>query len=220
MTTKSDQLGAKNQDQRINFGYDALHRRVVRHDRNSDTITLFLFGGWNVVSEFIPLTKKSSTQIPNGLKRLVWGEDVSGSFQGAGGIGGLLGANLSTSRVDSWLWFHFDGNGNVSLTSNSDGKKYDQFKFDAFGNSIYAHDGAILKNPYQFSTKPNDPKSSLVYYGFRYLNTKLGRWLSRDPIGESDTTNLYVAMRNGCPGVSVNRSPIAPALDFERRVMR
>ena len=41
----------------------------------------------------------------------------------------------------------------------------------------------LSENPFRFSTKYQD-ESGWVYYGYRYLNPGLGRWASRDPIGE------------------------------------
>jgi len=37
--------------------------------------------------------------------------------------------------------------------------------------------------PLRFSTKYHDDETDLVYYGLRYYNPELGRWVSRDPIG-------------------------------------
>ena len=34
------------------------------------------------------------------------------------------------------------------------------------------------------------------YYGYRYYHPELGRWLSRDPIGEEGGINLYAMVRN------------------------
>jgi uncharacterized protein RhaS with RHS repeats len=34
------------------------------------------------------------------------------------------------------------------------------------------------------------------YYGYRYYHTNLGRWLSRDPLGEKGGLNLYAFVRN------------------------
>jgi len=37
---------------------------------------------------------------------------------------------------------------------------------------------------------------SVRYYGYRYYNPELGRWLNRDPIGEEGGENLYVFVAN------------------------
>jgi RHS repeat-associated protein len=43
---------------------------------------------------------------------------------------------------------------------------------------------------------PSKTASGVRYYGFRYYNPSTGRWLSRDPIGESDGPNVYAMVRN------------------------
>ena len=45
-------------------------------------------------------------------------------------------------------------------------------------------------------TRGSRRASGLYFYGYRYLDTQLGRWLSRDPIGESGESNLYVFVGN------------------------
>ncbi len=42
-----------------------------------------------------------------------------------------------------------------------------------------------------FSTKYYDWETGLYYYGYRYYSPTIGRWLSRDPIGEKGGRNLY-----------------------------
>ena len=39
-------------------------------------------------------------------------------------------------------------------------------------------------NPYRFSTKYTDADTDFVYYGYRYYNPGIGRWVNRDPIGD------------------------------------
>ena len=41
-----------------------------------------------------------------------------------------------------------------------------------------------------------DTESGLMYYNFRYYSPELGRWLSRDPIGERGGENLYAFVGN------------------------
>jgi len=49
---------------------------------------------------------------------------------------------------------------------------------------------------FRFSTKYTDNETGLVYYGYRYNNPELGRWINRDPIEEEGGINLYCAMEN------------------------
>ena len=46
------------------------------------------------------------------------------------------------------------------------------------------------------STKYFDDEMETYYYGFRYYSPELGRFISRDPIGEWDGINLYEFCRN------------------------
>jgi hypothetical protein len=54
-----------------------------------------------------------------------WGEDLSGSLQGAGGIGGLLrSVNTTENReLRTENTFHYDSNGNVILLTDTQGRE-------------------------------------------------------------------------------------------------
>jgi len=51
-------------------------------------------------------------------------------------------------------------------------------------------------NPFRFSTKYRDNESKCYYYGYRYLRPKHGRWISRDPLGETTSLDLYRFVTN------------------------
>jgi RHS repeat-associated protein len=51
-------------------------------------------------------------------------------------------------------------------------------------------------NPFLFSTKYYDWETGLYYYGYRYYDPSMGRWPSRDPIGELGGRNLYAFVWN------------------------
>ncbi|MDB6150627.1 MAG: hypothetical protein JWQ44_2075 [Chthoniobacter sp.] len=51
-------------------------------------------------------------------------------------------------------------------------------------------------NPFQFSTHYTDEQTGLVYAKQRYYLPTTGRWLSRDPIGERGSLNLYGYVSN------------------------
>lgn len=51
-------------------------------------------------------------------------------------------------------------------------------------------------NLYRFSSKEWHPPSGLVYYGYRFYEPTLQRWLNRDPIQERGGINLYAFVTN------------------------
>lgn len=84
------------------FLYDALHRRLGRVKDNGE-VTVFVYEGWNVIAEKTLRTAGSlepDTEIVNLETRYTWGEDLSGTLQGAGGIGGLLRSTCSVPLFD------------------------------------------------------------------------------------------------------------------------
>jgi len=123
----------------------------------------------------------------------LWGVDLSGSPQGTGGVRALLSlvdAGGSTRHYPS-----YDGNGNiVAWTSSGATAPSCLREYDAFGN-VVVEQGAPPCG-FGFSTKIEDPESGLVYYGYRYLKTLDGRWISKDPIGEEGGANLYGSIGN------------------------
>jgi RHS repeat-associated protein len=46
------------------------------------------------------------------------------------------------------------------------------------------------------STKEYDNPTAMNYYGYRFYNPELGRWINRDPIEEADGVNIYAFGRN------------------------
>ena len=56
--------------------------------------------------------------------------------------------------------------------------------------------GAANELPFGYSTKYRDDETRVLYYGYRYNQSSVGRWLSRDPVGEQGGINLYGFVRN------------------------
>jgi RHS repeat-associated protein len=69
---------------------------------------------------------------------------------------------------------------------------------DPFGNTIrLTGTGTVARdNPFRFSTKRTDDNTDLVRYEYRAYSPSLGRWASRDPIGEAGAINLFQFVRN------------------------
>jgi RHS repeat-associated protein len=134
-------------------------------------------------------------------RAMAWGLDISGSPQGAGGAGGLLfmaDTHNGAPTAGRYVFFHYDGNGNVASSRWVDGaveQLHTAIEYGPFGETLTV-DGEAKDNPFRFSTKYMDAESGLYYYGFRYYNASTGRWLSRDPTEEGDGPNVYAFVGN------------------------
>ncbi len=151
------------------------------------TVHKYLYDGWNVICEQVtPAGGQTSNRC------YLWGLDLSNTLQGAGGVGGLLAAYTPDGN-----WFYaYDGNGNVTtLVSTTDGTITAQYDYSPFGLTLSQSGPAADANTYRFSTKTID-ETGLYYYGFRYYNPTLGRWMSRDPIEEFGGVQLYGVIQN------------------------
>ena len=167
----------------VELDYDPISRLIAR--TVGTVTTRYLYDGWNRIAEY------ESTGTGQAIKRTyLWGMDLSGTMQGAGGVGGLLSMKVhgGTTAV---FYPTFDGNGNISEYVNQSGAKAAHFEYDPFGNLTVDSENNSGDFPYRFSTKPQDPITGLYYYTYRYYDPLTGRWPSRDPIGEDGGENLY-----------------------------
>ncbi len=169
---------------RARYTYDHQSRRIARW--TSDGVDeRYLYNGWNLISVY-----NTNDTKPN--ETYSWGRDLSGSIEGAGGVGGLLlvsGANLNKD----WL-YHYDANGNVTEITDKDATLRDSYQYDGSGRLITTPE--LSDNRYRFSTKYQDSETGFYYYGYRYFGSQGGRWLSRDPIAEEGGLNLYGFVEN------------------------
>jgi RHS repeat-associated protein len=61
--------------------------------------------------------------------------------------------------------------------------------FSAFGEELKA--SIHRENPWTYASKRLDPDLHLLNFGARLYNARTGRWLTPDPAGFHDSTNLY-----------------------------
>jgi len=126
----------------------------------------------------------------------VWGTDLSGSPQGAGGVGGLLEVS-SVGTATTNCFVAYDGNGNVAaLVNAADGTVVGNYEYGPFGEVIRATGPMAKANPLRFSTKYDDDESDLLYYGYRYYKPSTGTWANRDPMEEEGGLNSYGLVDN------------------------
>ena len=183
------------------FAYDAQGRRV-RKVTPSATHTYF-YDGWLLVREIL-----ATNHYPLATIDYVWGKDLSGTLQGAGGVGGLLyivrseypvtNSQTHNSQTHQLYMPTYDNNGNITRYCDEQGNIVASYTYSAFGATI-AQGGSMTDSfPHRFSTKYLDSETGLYYYGYRFDSPELMRWMNRDPIEEEGGENLY-AMCGNCP---------------------
>ncbi len=111
--------------------------------------------------------------------------DAIGQLINVGGIGGIL---ASTQAGDAAV-YAYDFNGNILGVTSSNQSVLASLTYTPFGE-VLSCTGPFTPR-YQFSTKEYSPRTGLNYYGYRYYSPNLGRWLTRDPIDETDYVTLY-----------------------------
>jgi len=182
-------------DKKTEFVYDYMGRRVKKsvylYDSGKspawqlEKYILFVYDGWNLIRETTVASGAESSRY------FVWGLDLSGTLQGAGGVGGLLASVDSSGTSYSYL---YDANGNVTqVLKSSDGSVAAHYEYDPYGNLSSSYGEYAAENPFRFSTKYKDDETGLYYYGYRYYDPEMGRWINRDPIQELAFVSFYIA---------------------------
>ncbi len=205
METRPDRmlpLGVLPMERRMKLGYsyDSQGRRVRKQVSAWSAVTndwvitkdiRYVYDGWNCIAEL-----RVSGDARSLAALYAWGLDLSGSMQGAGGVGGLLMQTSFDAELGGDYLYAFDGNGNVAGVVNAaDGTVAARYDYSAFGELLESAGPVATLNTYRFSTKPQE-ETGLYYYGYRYYNPSTGRWLSRDPIEEEGGLNLYGMVGN------------------------
>jgi len=187
---------------RLEFAYDFQGRRVQKKashwdsgDWVLDSDSRFVYDGWNLLTVF-----NSSLSLHTSF---MWGLDLSGKMDQAGGIGGLLLAVFYGTPATNCFVAN-DGNGNITaLINTANQASFARYEYSPYGETIRATGAGAVINPFRWSTKFWDEESGLVYYGYRYYNPSQGRWWGRDPETESGGNNLYAFVAN-CPNCATD----------------
>ena len=93
------------------------------------------------------------------------------------------------------LYYHQDGLNSVKALTDGVGNVVTSYDYDAWGNPV----GSLpaIMNPFTFTGREWDKETGLYYYRARYYDAKVGRFVSKDPIGlAGGDINLYSYVGN------------------------
>ena len=132
----------------------------------------YVYDGWNLVLE-LDATSWGGAGVPPVKRKYTWGLDLSGTLQGAGGIGGLLAVDDTNGTTDPVVHtaylYAYDANGNVGqLIDSTDGTVVAKYEYDPYGNVLLDPANSSESGPYaaanafRFSTKYLDAETGLA----------------------------------------------------------
>lgn len=166
----------------VEMGYDYMGRRfeyketvvgaVTRHER-------FLYRG------YLQIAALDILDGTNALHTIAWDPTEP-----------VATRPLALLRGTNWWSYGFDQVKNVTELFDASGDIAAAYEYAPFG-AVTASSGSVAAvNPITFSSEISDAVLGLTYYNYRPLDTLDGRWLTKDPIGDSGGINLYCFVNN------------------------
>lgn len=187
---------------RSQFVYDGKMRRRIRKEFTWQS------GAWVQTNEVhyiydgnLVVQERDINNLP--VTTYTRGNDLSGSLQGAGGIGGMLAMSQPSTVNPQHYYYHADGNGNITAMVNAQQIIVAKYLYDPFGNTIALAGPMAALNHYRFSSKEYDQNSGLIYFLFRFYDPNFQRWLNRDPfleLGFEAFRTAGIVQFSGVPG--------------------
>ncbi|MBI4846533.1 MAG: tetratricopeptide repeat protein [Candidatus Omnitrophica bacterium] len=158
----------------VNYSYSGDGRRISSN--TNGTVVKYIYDAMVPVAErdSAGVTLAAYTKIPGA----------------PGGIGGLISSTDGTNTV----YYHCAHLGNVNQITDATGAVIQTHDYDAFGNIV--SQSGFLTNAYSYKTKEYSANTGLVYFGARYYDSLTGRFITADPLGMVDGTNVYLYCGN------------------------
>jgi RHS repeat-associated protein len=180
----------------IAFLYDFQGRMVQKTVSVAGTVkrrTTALYDGWKPV---VQIDYNGSNQ-ETARRIYTWGPDVSGSIDGAAGIGGLIEVVEKKPGVTNRCLALNDGMGNVvGLVDEATGDNVATFRSGPFGEVISAYGPRAAACSLHWQTKFYDEDLGLYYFGKRWYDPGTRGFISRDPLREAGGVNLVAYCNN------------------------
>ncbi len=100
------------------------------------------------------------------------------------------------TQVKEHLYCMHDAMKNVtSLFGEARGRRA-LYEYRSYGGLVTSEGNMAQENKFRFSCEYMDDELGLIYYNYRHLNPRDGRWISRDPIAEQGGWNLFAFVNN------------------------
>jgi len=117
-------------------------------------------------------------------------------YHGVSETAGLITQN-PTSGDNGLYFYHSDHLGSSSVITYQAGNIVQHIEYIPFGE-VFIEERASAsswRTPYLFNAKELDEETGLYYYGARYYDSRLGVWISVDPLAEKYPNGYLLSNR-------------------------
>jgi RHS repeat-associated protein len=165
----------------VKFKYDALGRRIqkdVTIGSQSKTAN-FYYSGHRVIEE-----RDGSNQV---TRQLIYGN----------GIDEVIRIDKYNGATSTPYYLHRNRIGSTTAVTDASGNIIERVYYDIYGLPTFKDAGgnviskSSISNNILFQGREYDHELNLYYFRARYYDPIMGRFLSTDPMGYTDSMNLY-----------------------------
>lgn len=191
---------AKSITTNVPFGADVTGDYTVSQNSN-ENVALYEYNCYNQLAVVDTNGVVSNyTYAPDGMRtsKTVNGKTTNFVYDNANVIAEITsdGINkyfrgLEIIKNDNSVYYLYNGQGDVSILSDSAGNTVASYIFDAYGNQT--GEGTVY-NPFGYRGEYTDSESGFVYLRARMYDPQTGRFINEDPI--RDGLNWYVYCDN------------------------
>jgi|GEM_PF-2338393 len=108
--------------------------------------------------------------------------------------------NNAEVEKNNTYFYHPDHLGSSNIITDNNGYEYEHLEYTPYGETWFeeSQEPMLNKIAYKFTGKELDTETGLYYFGARYYDAKVSRWISADPIydGVRDGLGVYTYCRN------------------------
>jgi len=97
-------------------------------------------------------------------------------------LGFLKNITIRFFEVPYQVYHHEDHLSGAGVDTNSSGEAVNVFDYYPFGSVRLEEQNGLFENDFKFTGKELDSETGLYYYGARYYDAELGRFVSEDPL--------------------------------------
>jgi RHS repeat-associated protein len=185
-----DQDGAQQQGERTYYVYDASGQRIRKTTESSASVKIkerLYLGTFELYREYhahnAPTLARETLHVMDDKSRIA-----------------LFEINTTGSSTEAITRFQFDNHLQTTcLELDDEGEVISFEEYYPYGSTSYQAGRSVAEvsqKRYRHTGKERDDETALYYHGARYYIPWVGRWISCDPEGPSESANSYIYVGN------------------------